>query len=272
MNESNVIMPIPNGDFEQGEAEWNSAKDRGDCVVTTEQVPDRRHALRIVADRPRNGAKVEGPMVPCQGPGVVELCGKVRACSGRQLGLWIREYDVLNPHRDDAPQSMAALLTGAVKQARTNPCFGDDHPVMAYKTVRFGIPSRQFPGEVPVNAHKLPAEHPEPIWTKPEKTRFEWRWHFAASLVDLEDVLASQKDFEYEVQALRLGDLAILALPGEPFVHAQLEMKQRSAAKRTFVAHMSNRHVGYILTREAIRRGKRPPPQEGPGWRRKRWR
>ena len=93
MSESNLTIPILNGDFEQGEDGWNIAKDRGDCGITREGVPDGKRALRIVTDRARNGAKIEGPMTPCPGPGTVELRGQVRACSGRQLGLWIREYD-----------------------------------------------------------------------------------------------------------------------------------------------------------------------------------
>lgn len=167
----------------------------------------------------------------------------------------IIHHDVLNPHREDTPESMARLLTDAVQAALTNPYTAHDDPRLAYRTVRFGIPFRQFPKDVFEAAHKLLDEHPDPIWTDDSQTRFEWDWHFAASLVDLEHRLATEAEFEYEIQALRVGDLAILVLPGEPFVEAQLEIKQRSPAKRTFVAHMSNRYVGYIPTPEAIGRG-----------------
>jgi hypothetical protein len=164
-------------------------------------------------------------------------------------------HDVLNPHREDTPQTMAALLTDAVETALTNPYFADDAPVLAYRTIRFPIPFRQFPPGTFEAAHKMIDDHPEPIWTDESETRFEWDWHFAASLLDLEQVMASESEFEYEIQALRVGDLAIVVLPGEPFVEAQLEIKQRSPAKRTFLAHMSNRYVGYIPTVDAIRRG-----------------
>ena len=102
---------------------------------------------------------------------------------------------------------------------------------------------------------QLIEDNPEPLWTDETHTRFKWEWHFAASLMDLEEMIATQKEFEYEIQALRLGDLAILLLPGEPFVEAQLDIKQRSPAIRTFVAHMSNRYAAYIPTAEAITRG-----------------
>ncbi len=88
-----TTIVFPNGDFEAGEAGWTIARDRGDCGITTARVAGGKQALRIVADAARKGAKIEGPMVPCRGPGLVELHGKVCALSGRLLGLWIREYD-----------------------------------------------------------------------------------------------------------------------------------------------------------------------------------
>lgn len=174
----------------------------------------------------------------------------LNGCCGNVLHV-----DALNPQREDTPQSMARLLTEAVRTALSGSCFTDEHPVLAHKTVRFGIPFRQFPPEVFAAAHDLLAKHPEPMWKDATHTSFEWDWHFAASLVDVEETLANHAEFEYEIQAVRLGDLAILVLPGEPFVEAQLAIKQASPAKRTFVAHMSNRYVGYIPTSEAITRG-----------------
>jgi hypothetical protein len=181
-------------------------------------------------------------------PGGIPLV--LNGCCGNVI-----HHDSLNPHREDTPESMAKLLTQAVQTALTNPCISQDDPVLAYKTIRFDIPFRAFPKKIFEDAHLFLKANPDPKWTDATHTRFEWDWHFAASLVDLEQVLATQKAFEYEIQAVRLGDLALLVLPGEPFVEAQLEIKQRSPAKRTFVAHMSNRYVGYIPTPEAIRRG-----------------
>lgn len=181
-------------------------------------------------------------------PGGIPLV--LNGCCGNVI-----HHDSLNPHREDTPESMAKLLTEAVQTALTNPCFSQDDPVLAFKTIRFDIPFREFPKKIFEDAHLFLKAHPDPKWTDATHTRYEWDWHFAASLVDLEQVLATQKAFEYEIQAVRLGDLALLVLPGEPFVEAQLEIKQRSPAKRTFMAHMSNRYVGYIPTPEAIRRG-----------------
>jgi hypothetical protein len=54
---------------------------------------------------------------------------------------------------------------------------------------------------------------------------------------------------------VRLGDVQLLALTGEPFVEAQLKIKLQSPSPFTWIAHMSNGYVGYIPTPEAIRRG-----------------
>ena len=181
-------------------------------------------------------------------PGAIPLV--VNGCCGN-----IHHADAFTPQREDTAQSMARLLTAATQTALTNPSFSDAVPVLAYKTIRVDIPFRQFPPKVFADARKLIEANPEPMWIDEARTRFNRDWAFAASLMDLEHLLAREKAFEYEIQALRLGDLAILVLPGEPFVEAQLEIKQRSPAKRTFMAHMSNRYVGYIPTPEAIRRG-----------------
>jgi len=181
-------------------------------------------------------------------PGAIPLV--LNGCCGNVI-----HHDALNPHREDTPDSMAQLLTEAVRSALTQPCIRQDQPRLAYQTRRFDIPFRAFPKKIFEEAHAFLAAHPDPKWTNAEHTRFEWDWHFAASLVDLEAFLASHRAFEYEIQAIRVGDLALLVLPGEPFVEAQLEIKQRSPARRTFVAHMSNRYVGYIPTPAAIGRG-----------------
>ena len=50
---------------------------------------------------------------------------------------------------------------------------------------------------------------------------------------------------------LRVGDAAIVGLPGEPFVEGQLAIKSASPAGATFVAHACSHYVGYIPTRQA---------------------
>jgi neutral ceramidase len=69
------------------------------------------------------------------------------------------------------------------------------------------------------------------------------------------DRRAENPNFEYEIQAFRVGDIALLALIGEPFVEGQLDIKLRSPVRHTYIAHMSNGYVGYIPNKHAFKGG-----------------
>ncbi len=58
-----------------------------------------------------------------------------------------------------------------------------------------------------------------------------------------------------EVMAIRLGDAALVGLPGEAFCQLGLEIKRRSPARHTLVAGLSNDAIGYLPTREAFAQG-----------------
>lgn len=62
-------------------------------------------------------------------------------------------------------------------------------------------------------------------------------------------------NLSYEVQGLRIGDLAVVGLPGEPFVELGLAIKMASPFSPTFIAHCTSPCTGYIPTAEALRRG-----------------
>jgi len=104
------------------------------------------------------------------------------------------------------------------------------------------------------SARKVYEEHPEPKWANDEHTLLDVDWAFALMLLDLERKFRREPDYEYEVQTFRIGEVALVGLIGEPFVEGQLEIKLRSPAKRTLVAHMCNGYVGYIPPRECYER------------------
>jgi neutral ceramidase len=60
------------------------------------------------------------------------------------------------------------------------------------------------------------------------------------------------KPIEAEVQAFGLGDVGIVALPGEIFVELGLEIKKRSPFKHTFILTLSNNSIGYVPNAEAF--------------------
>lgn len=55
-----------------------------------------------------------------------------------------------------------------------------------------------------------------------------------------------------QVQAFRLGNAAIVALPGEVFVESGLGIKSRAAASPVFVVSLANGYIGYICTDRAL--------------------
>jgi len=58
-----------------------------------------------------------------------------------------------------------------------------------------------------------------------------------------------------QVQAMRLGDLALVAWPGEMFCRLGLDLKARSPAPTTLVVELANDYIGYVPTRRAFEEG-----------------
>ncbi len=58
-----------------------------------------------------------------------------------------------------------------------------------------------------------------------------------------------------EVAVLRVGEAALVGLPGECFCELGLEIKRRSPARFTLVAGLCNDAIGYIPTRESFSQG-----------------
>jgi neutral ceramidase len=58
-----------------------------------------------------------------------------------------------------------------------------------------------------------------------------------------------------EVQVIRLGDIALVGVPGELFVELGLAIKRDSRLDYTFICGFANGNVGYIPTRYAYARG-----------------
>jgi neutral ceramidase len=57
---------------------------------------------------------------------------------------------------------------------------------------------------------------------------------------------------QFDVTALRLGEAALVGLPGEFFVEFGLMIKERSPFRRTYVTTYTNGHAGYVATRQAF--------------------
>jgi neutral ceramidase len=63
------------------------------------------------------------------------------------------------------------------------------------------------------------------------------------------------KPVSAEVQVFRLGDVAIVGLPGEVFVELGRAIKKESPFPVTFIVELANDNIGYIPTTEAFAQG-----------------
>jgi hypothetical protein len=70
---------------------------------------------------------------------------------------------------------------------------------------------------------------------------------YARETVHLADWPAT---FKTPVQAFRIGDLGLCALPGEPFCQTGLNIKAKSPLKPTMMVGMANDYAGYLPTEE----------------------
>lgn len=86
-----------------------------------------------------------------------------------------------------------------------------------------------------IDGDGLPMEYAAPVWVK---------------MREIQDTPA-----HVEVMVARLGEMAIVGLPGEVFCEFGLEIKEKSPASHTIVVELSNDAIGYIPTREAFEQG-----------------
>lgn len=126
---------------------------------------------------------------------------------------------------------------------------------LAWNSRMLRIPFRKLPPGDVARAKAFVKKHPDPIWTDESRTNVEWDWVYSHATLDLARQQKKQSWYDYEVQVLRIGDLAVVGCPGEPFVEGQLDIKLQSPAALTLVAHMCNDADGYQPTRLAFKYG-----------------
>lgn len=68
-------------------------------------------------------------------------------------------------------------------------------------------------------------------------------------------VAEEAEEISVQVQAMRIGDLALVAWPGEMFCQLGLDLKAHSPAATTFVVELANDYIGYVPTRAGFEQG-----------------
>ena len=74
--------------------------------------------------------------------------------------------------------------------------------------------------------------------------------------VEVKRLAAHPKRFELvEIQAIRIGDLALVGFPGEPFADIGLRLRARSPFGKLMISELANNELGYFATEPAYSAG-----------------
>ena len=170
-------------------------------------------------------------------------------------GANIDHGDNLNPDHVDTTDRMGATLAEATLPVLKRLIYQDDSR-LDYATRNVKIPLRRVPEHELAEAKAFLARHPSPTVDEGlAGIPTEWGWTYALSRIEVDTLIRRDPNWNYEIQAFRIGDFALVALNGTVFVEAQLRLKMESPASRTFVANMSNAYAGYVPTPRALEGG-----------------
>lgn len=167
----------------------------------------------------------------------------INGCCGN-----IHHNNHIDPAQVDTQQRMGELLAESALRVKLTPL----DPTPFNWTRRYlPIPRREIPADLLASSEKMLRDHPQP----PGIPKVPWDWVYSVGILDIADERKTHPTFPYEIQALRLGNFALLAVMGEPFVEFQLAIKRAAPFAHLQVAHMSNGYVGYLPTKRAFAGG-----------------
>ena len=173
----------------------------------------------------------------------------INGCCGN-----INPWDPFDPDFVPDHRRMGASLTDVACRVVRRMKFSEEADV-DWRLRHVPLQYREVPKERQAEVDKMLSAHPQPKWSEKDPTRIDVDWFHAASTRSIEYTRRRHPEFPYEVQVFRIGETAIVGLPGEPFVEGQLAIKVKSPAYPTYVAHCCSHYVGYLPTREAGARG-----------------
>jgi hypothetical protein len=162
-----------------------------------------------------------------------------------------------NPFDPDYREDHVAMGKGLASSARKTlgAMEWQDDAVLDWRVQTISIPYRHIPKDRLDAAQEYLSTHPLPQLVDDEKTRVDCDWMRQALIASAGIEKTQRSAMDYEIQVLRLGNAAFVALPGEPFIEGQLQIKLQSPTEHTFVIHCASHYAGYIPISEAIERG-----------------
>ncbi len=183
-------------------------------------------------------------------PGV--LCRRLKERLGAECGVVflngpcanVIHRDYLNPGMEDSKERTGGLLADAALRVLEDMLVPRDEPVKAASR-RIRLEYRDF-------------DRAEREFEDPAVRRNIFRglvsdgWYDYAALKRMAEENGGGE--EAEIQALRIGEAVLAAIPAEYFMEHGLRIKQESPARRTFVVSLANGWTGYIPTQAALQR------------------
>lgn len=157
----------------------------------------------------------------------------------------INPWPAMTPDFKADHRRMGAALTESAWRVIEQMAFSSCDK-LTWSTRVLKLPLRKASDERLSWAEQMLRDHPTPHWSKSNPKHVEDDWMEAAMLVGVELERRRGSDYAYEMRAFRVGDVAFLGLPGEPFAEAQLAIKIGSPAGFTQVAHCVGDYAGYI--------------------------
>jgi neutral ceramidase len=170
----------------------------------------------------------------------------LNGCSGN-----IHHFNHLDPDQVDDYYRMGRILTETTKTLLPKIAYCEN-PALDFKVKHLQIPMRQLTPEQIEEARQRLKDQTDPSQIG-EKN--DWKWVYALSRMSLHEQYQRNPNVDCEVQVFRIGDIAFVGIPGEPFVEGQLKIKLGSPFYPTFAAGGCNSHIGYVPTRHGMAGG-----------------
>jgi len=166
----------------------------------------------------------------------------------------VNPWPPFDPDYREDHRVMGRVLAGTVRRVVEGLEFRDQIP-LDWKTKHVKIPLREIDPEDIERARNILNRNPRPVWADENKNQIDPGWAMAAGLLDLNNLRQTAPTHDYEIQILRIGDAALVGLPGEPFVEGGLRIKLESPTYPTYIVHGVNQYVGYLPTGDSFSRG-----------------
>lgn len=198
------------------------------------------------------------PLVSADFPGVaMDLVERtVTGCTGSLFvqGACGDQNPVRGDTRDfDDVQHYGQMLGGEVLKLvnmMRAPDYRASQPHLAVAAADVSLPAREAPPRSSVMAaYEAASRKLVQATTQAEREQLTRERRMAEEMLVVIDW--GTEPLPAEVQVFRVGDAALIGLPGEPFVELGLEIKHRAAVPFPFVVGYANNYLGYFATPSA---------------------